>query len=150
MFWVNTVPWITKADAAANHGWEPFGRERRELADLVKSLGLTSRIVMLSGDAHMTAIDDGTNSNYTTGAADGERGFVIAHGAALDRWPRNKGGPYSHGRSTRWNQFAWADVKDDGTTMNVVLSGHLRTGAQIPGLRLELRCQNDKGCEVVK
>jgi phosphodiesterase/alkaline phosphatase D-like protein len=149
VIWANTVPWITKIDAAKGHGWEPYSRERRELADAIKRLGLTSRLVMVSGDAHMSAIDDGTNSNYASDARPGERGFVVVHAAAFDRWPRKKGGPYSHGRSTRWNQFGWADVKDNGRELSVVLSAHLRTGVQIPGLRLELRCETEKGCQPV-
>jgi phosphodiesterase/alkaline phosphatase D-like protein len=147
VIWANTVPWITKADASKGHGWEPYSHERREIADAIKRLGLTSRLVMVSGDAHMAAIDDGTNSNYATDARPGERGFVVVHAAAFDRWPRAKGGPYSHGRSTRWNQFGWAEVTDNGTELSVVLSAHFKTGALIPGLRLALRCRPDTGCQ---
>jgi phosphodiesterase/alkaline phosphatase D-like protein len=145
VIWVSTVPWITKGDARLGHGWEPYHRERTRLADTIKRLGLVSRLVMLSGDAHMAAIDDGTNSSYASDAQPGERGFVVVHAAALDRFPRRKGGPYSHGLSTRRNQFGWASIRDENGIIDVELSDHFRDGSLIPGLRLLLRCASD-GC----
>ncbi|MEO5824247.1 MAG: alkaline phosphatase D family protein, partial [Vicinamibacteraceae bacterium] len=62
VFWANTVPWITKENPGSGHGWEPYARERAEIAGTISKLGLTSRLIVLSGDAHMAAIDDGTNS----------------------------------------------------------------------------------------
>ncbi len=145
VIWVSTVPWITKADASAGHGWEPYHRERTRLANTIKRLGLVSRLIMLSGDAHMAAIDDGTNSNYASDARPDERGFVVMHAAALDRFTRRKGGPYSHGLSTRRNQFGWASIRDENGTLDVELSAHFRDGSLIPGLRLLLRCGSG-GC----
>ena len=70
VIWVNTVPWITKANEATSEGWAPYTEERTRLADKIDSLGLTSRLIMLSGDGHMAAIDDGTNSAYMTRRTD--------------------------------------------------------------------------------
>jgi hypothetical protein len=44
---------------------------------------------MISGDAHMVAIDDGTNSDYADG---GGGGFPVFHAGALDRSSSVKGG----------------------------------------------------------
>jgi phosphodiesterase/alkaline phosphatase D-like protein len=139
IFWANTVPWITKADPETHHGWQPYARERAEIAGTIAQLGLTDRLIMLSGDAHMAAIDDGTNSNYVDGAAPDTRGFVVFHAAPFSRFPRTKGGPYSHGRSTRNHQFGWVEVRDTGDEVTVQLSARTQTGLPIPGLALTVR-----------
>ena len=139
IFWASTVPWITKADPETHHGWQPYARERAEIAGTIAQLGLTDRVIMLSGDAHMAAIDDGTNSNYVEGSAPGTRGFVVFHAAPFSRFPRTKGGPYSHGRSTRNHQFGWVEVRDAGDDLTVQLSARTQTGLLIPGLELTVR-----------
>ena len=136
--WVNVVPWITKADEATVHGWAPWAGERLEIANALERLGLTRRTIILSGDAHMLALDDGTNSQY----ADGARGPgpVVMHAAPLDRWPRRKGGPYSHGSSARNQQFGVLQVDDDGATLRVTLSGRNRENRQVGRMHLDLVC----------
>ena len=83
--WINTVPWIT-VDGDLE-GWGQFAAERRLIGERVAALGLGPRLLMLSGDAHMLAIDDGRNNRHG--------GFVVAHAAPLDRFLSRKGGPYS-------------------------------------------------------
>ncbi len=136
VFWACTVPWITKENPRSGHGWEPYARERAEIAGTIARLGLTSRLIVLSGDAHMAAIDDGTNSNYVEGSAPGTRAFPVFHAAPFSRFPRSKGGPYSHGRSTRNHQFGWVAVEDTGDTLTVHLSARNQVGLVIPGLEL--------------
>ena len=58
------------------------------------------------------------------------------HAAPFSRFPRTKGGPYSHGRSTRNHQFGWVEVKDTGDTIAVELSARNQAGLVIPGLAL--------------
>jgi alkaline phosphatase D len=138
--WVSSVPWITR-QGNPEEGWEPYSWERRLVADRIAALGLTNRILMISGDAHMTAIDDGTNSYYASDATPGRRGFPILQAGPLDRSPTVKGGPYSHGLSRRNNQFGWVEVRDSGDELRVAVSGHDRNGRQIPGMRLQLTCR---------
>jgi hypothetical protein len=77
--------------------------------------------MMLSGDAHMVAIDDGSNSDYATS---GGAGFPIMHAAALDRHGRVKGGPYSEGTYPGSGQFGLMTVTDDGgSEITVAWSG---------------------------
>jgi phosphodiesterase/alkaline phosphatase D-like protein len=139
IFWGNTVPWITRVSRGTTHGWEAYGRERAELAATIAKLGLTNRLIVLSGDAHMAAIDDGTNSNYVDGAPAGARGPVVVQAAPFSRFPRAKGGPYSHGRSTRNHQFGWVEVRDTGGDVSVTLTCHNMVGLVIPGLELTVR-----------
>jgi phosphodiesterase/alkaline phosphatase D-like protein len=140
VFWVNTLPWITR-EGDRSHGWEPYAWERRWLADRIEALGLTRRLVVLSGDAHMLAIDDGRHSNYSSTARPGVAGFPVFHAAPLDRSPSLKGGPYSRGASARNHQFGWVEVRDDGREVRVTLSGHDAEGAEVRGMRLRLGCR---------
>jgi alkaline phosphatase D len=116
--WVSSVPWIAD-DPDALDRWSGYPSERRELATFIDSIGVADQLVMLSGDAHMVALDDGTNNRY--GQLNGG-GFPVVHAAALDRRGSVKGGPYTHGpypnRVTLFGdndgQFVVMDVQDDG------------------------------------
>ncbi|RHY67876.1 hypothetical protein DYB30_003428 [Aphanomyces astaci] len=82
--WVNTMPWIDD-----ERKWGHFTHEQNDLVAFFATLDLTSiPLVIVSGDAHMLAVDDGSHSpgNITT-----------FHAAALGRPGSIKGGPYSHG-----------------------------------------------------
>lgn len=114
--WVNTLPWI---GTVGDDGWFAYTNERRELADFLKANGIKN-ICMLSGDAHMLAIDDGANSDYATG---GGAGFPVFHAAALDQTPSLKGGPYSHGAFPGRGQFGLMTVSDWQDSLRLQWSG---------------------------
>lgn len=105
--WVNTLPWI---GTTGDDGWHLYTNERRELANFIKDNGI-SGLCMVSGDAHMLAIDNGSNSDY---AAGGGAGFPVFHAAALDQSGSVKGGPYSHGAYPGRGQFGLMTVIDSG------------------------------------
>jgi len=134
--WVNTVPWITRRDESTREGWGPYDDERRYLADAIVRLGLTERLVMLSGDAHMLAIDNGTNSQYSRLPNAPRRGIVVAHAAPMDQRPTTKGGPYSHPEVARNGQYGVMDVTDDGGRVTVRLQG-MRGARPVPRMRFE-------------
>ena len=138
LVWINSVPWITKTDRHAEHGWQLWSGERTVIANRIRELGLANKVLMFSGDAHMCAIDDGTNSNYASGAAPGEKAFVVVQAAPLDRFTSNKGGPYSHGISVKNNQFGFMRLQDDGSRMEIEITCHGRLGDVIPNLRIRL------------
>lgn len=115
--WVSTIPWIGDARSSRD-GWGHYAGERRELAAFLAAQGLDGRLVMLSGDAHMVAIDDGTHNRYAPG---GGPGFPVMHAAALDRSGSVKGGPYSEGTfpnplrsGLQAGQFGLMTVRDTG------------------------------------
>jgi phosphodiesterase/alkaline phosphatase D-like protein len=116
--WVNPTPWVGEASEGSDT-WAGYSTERREISDFIAAHDI-DRLVMLSGDAHMVAIDDGTNTDYSTG---GGAGFPLLHGAALDRPGKIKGGPYSGGAIAGGGQFGVLQVDDDGTAVHVSLSG---------------------------
>ena len=90
-----------------NWGWYP--EERRDIADFIKKHNIP--ICIVSGDAHMSAIDDGTNSDYATG---GGAPIPVFHAGPLDRKPSIKGGPYSNGASGVRGQYGIMEVHDNG------------------------------------
>lgn len=114
--WVNTLPWIGSTGGDA---WYVYTNERRELADFIRDNGILN-LCMISGDAHMLAIDDGSNADY---AAGGGGGFPVMHAAALDQTPSLKGGPYSNGAFPGRGQFGLMTVSDWGDSLRVVWSG---------------------------
>jgi hypothetical protein len=65
VIWVNSVPWID-ADRLGGDTWGGYATERRHIADAVATRAIDN-LVMVSGDAHMVALDDGSNSDYATG-----------------------------------------------------------------------------------
>ena len=132
--WVNPQPWIVTAGPNA-YGWGAYATERRELADFIATNQING-LVMLSGDAHMLAIDDGTNSDYSSvgGAA-----IPVFHAAALDRHGSLKGGPYSEGTHLGGGQFGLMTVEDTGgETIGIIWSGRNYKNQEIMTYRFEI------------
>jgi phosphodiesterase/alkaline phosphatase D-like protein len=119
VIWVSSVPWIGEASPGAD-AWYGVPDERARIADAIAEAGITN-LVMIAGDAHMVAIDDGSNSDYST---NGGAGFPVLHAAALDRPGSMKGGPYSEGAFPGSGQYGRIDVEDEGgDSVTVRLSG---------------------------
>lgn len=132
--WVNSVPWIGAAKAGGD-GWAGYATERAVLADAIDANGIRN-LVMISGDNHSVAIDDGTNSGYATS---GGGGFPLIHAGALDRAPQTKGGPYSHGVFPGGGQFGTLRVDDaGGNRVTVTLRGLDWQRRELTSLRVTL------------
>jgi len=109
--WINSVPWIGDDTAAENADrWTGFTTERAELAGFIEENGIRN-LCIISGDAHMLAIDDGSNNRYGPAKT---VGAPVFQAAALDRKGSVKGGPYSHGTFPGPGQFGLMRVVDDG------------------------------------
>ena len=104
---VSPNAWIGSAEEGADH-WGAFADERDRIGGFLAANAITN-LVLVGGDAHMVAIDDGTNSGYG-----GHDGFPVLQAAALDRPGSEKGGPYSHGTFPGGGQFGVIEVTDDG------------------------------------
>jgi hypothetical protein len=82
---------------------------------------MDDRLVVVAGDAHMIALDDGTHTDYSTSGAGG---FPLLQAAALDRPGSVKGGPYSGGIFPGGGRFGEIQVVDDGgDTLEITLRG---------------------------
>jgi alkaline phosphatase D len=142
VFFVQGVPWIAETGSTGD-GWAPYCDERREIAKHIDSLDLTQRLIMLSGDAHMLALDDGRHSNFAT---DGCRysqiakGFPVFQAAAFDRRGTIKGGPYAPGAPQPGRgHFGLVTVTDDGgDAIRVQLSGRDLRDRELMGLDLQI------------
>jgi PhoD-like phosphatase len=133
--WVNPDPWIAPAEPGRDD-WGGYAEERRLIADTIAEAG-THNLVMLSGDAHMVALDDGTNSDYSRA---GGAGFPVLHAAALDRPGEVKGGPYSGGTFPGAGQFGTLAVHDHGgDRITVDLAGRDWAGRTLVAQSFELR-----------
>lgn len=129
IIWVNPSPWVGEAEAGAD-GWAGYATERAEIANFIAEHDIDN-LLMLSGDAHMVAIDDGTNTQYATGEHADDPGFALLHGAALDRPGHTKGGPYSEGMIPGSGQFGLVTVDDLGDRLEVRLQGLDRHGTAL-------------------
>ncbi len=125
VIWVSSVAWIGPETAGADD-WPGYATERRALAAFIADHDV--ELLMLAGDAHMVAIDDGSNSGY---AGPGS-GFPLMHAAALDRPGSVKGGPYSSGVFPGGGQFGTVEIVDDGgSEVAITLTGWDWTGARL-------------------
>jgi hypothetical protein len=123
---VTAGPWIAEAEPGADH-WGGYAVERRWLADVIADHDIRN-MVIVAGDAHMVAADDGSHSDYATG---GGAGMPVLHAAALDRPGSDKGGPYSEGAFPGAGQFGVLDVQVDGTTTTATFTGLRWDGTEI-------------------
>ncbi len=108
---------------SGEEAWQLAGTDRVTVANLINDNGWTGRTLILHGDAHQIAMDDGTNSQYATGSVD--PGPAVACLAPIERTNSNKGGPYSEGvADTSAGQYGVITIAEqlDGT-MDVTVSG---------------------------
>jgi phosphodiesterase/alkaline phosphatase D-like protein len=116
---VTSVPWNGVAQAGADD-WAGYTTERQRLADAIAQAGLADQMLMIAGDAHMLAIDDGTHTDFSTSQSGG---FPLMHAAAFDRHGSFKAGPYSEGAFPGGGHFGLATVTDSGSDIAITLSG---------------------------
>jgi hypothetical protein len=136
IIWVNASPWVGEATAGAD-GWAGYSTERAEIANHMAANRIDN-LLMLSGDAHMIAIDDGTNTSYATGEFAGSAGFPLLHAGAIDRPGHTKGGPYSEGMFPGGGQFGLVAVDDRGDHLDVTLTGLDWTGTELVSYSYEV------------
>jgi phosphodiesterase/alkaline phosphatase D-like protein len=131
VIWANPDPWVAP-DEPGRDDWGGYAAERQRIADVLAGASVDN-LVMVSADAHMLAIDDGTNTDYSSA---GGAGFPLLHAAALDRPGSFKGGPYSEGAFPGPGHFGTVTVEDDGgDTVDVELAGRNWRGEVVVSLR---------------
>jgi hypothetical protein len=93
VFWVSTVPYVATKSTGADH-WGGYTNERTMIANFIAEKGIKN-LMIISGDAHCLAANNGLNANYaTTGTA-----FIPeALASPLDNDNTStKAGPWSQG-----------------------------------------------------
>jgi hypothetical protein len=125
--WVSSIPWTGPSEPGAD-GWAGYPDERETIAAWIASHEIDN-LVMLAGDAHMVAIDDGSNNHFGS--------FPVMQAGALDRPGSEKGGPYSEGAYPGSGQFGLLTVEDMGASgVNLDLSGRTWEGVELTSLEL--------------
>jgi hypothetical protein len=126
VIWVSPSPWIAKPQAGQDH-WGGYAAERRDLADFI-AMNDIDNLLIVSGDAHMLAIDDGSHSDFTSAAAGPSPEIPVLAAAALDRPGSEKGGPYSTGMYPGPGQFGLVHVDPQGDAVTVRLEARTDDG----------------------
>jgi len=135
--WVSTSPWLADPPGSGFDSWAGFQAERRELADFFATNDIRS-LLMVGGDVHMLAIDNGTNNTYNTGH---KASFPIFQASSLDRpnpsyLPANS---YSEGQFPGSGQFGLVTVTDNGgLSVTVALNGLNYLGETVVQLLLTM------------
>jgi hypothetical protein len=107
--WICSQPWIAPAQLGADT-WGGYTTERTEIANFIRDNRI-SNLVLLSGDMHGHAFDDGTHSDYATG---GGAPLTVLHAASLTHTGAPKGGPYVGGPILGGQQYGLLEVFDTG------------------------------------
>jgi alkaline phosphatase D len=88
------IAWVTGVSFGGNQSdnWGGFREERKELSDFFQTNNILN-MFLLSGDAHMVAIDNGSNHDFST--AGNSNDYPVFQAAALNQSGGYKGGTYS-------------------------------------------------------
>jgi len=117
------VPWIAPSNFSDTWGGIA-NAERTELADFFQENGFNGKLLLVHGDDHASAYDDGTNSNYAT-SPEG-KGPAVLLASSLDSAPiiATYSGPYSSGAKTLGpGQYSLVGIRDDGDKITVTCTG---------------------------
>jgi phosphodiesterase/alkaline phosphatase D-like protein len=114
---MSSAPWIGSA-TAGDDGWSGATTERTELANFFAASG--KPIVLLHGDQHALAADDGTNA---------PGGVTVFAAAPFDNFSSHKGGPFSAGTypttdNTQVRQYGRVVVTDTGSSISLAFTGY--------------------------
>jgi hypothetical protein len=118
---INADPWDGAA-VAGDDGWMGYTTERAELGTFFAASG--KQIIMLGGDMHALAADDGTNT---------DGGIVVWQAAPFYNTASLKGGPYSESTypttgGALAEQYGRCAVTDDGSTITLAYTGYSSGG----------------------
>lgn len=91
--WLSSRPWIAEEMSGADHWGGISPGQRRTIANVIAQEGVDN-LILVSGDMHALAADDGTHSDYSER---GSAGFPVLHAGPAANAGSAKGGPYSEG-----------------------------------------------------
>lgn len=119
--WVNSFPWegddthTQPTSWSGDDGWEKYTTYRKKIAHYIsQNSGSVGKLLIISGDAHMTAIDDGTLSPWYSGSRPNPP-VTIYQSGPLDQGGSRKGGPYILDGADIWTGGSISVRQDDGS-----------------------------------
>ena len=120
--WMCGLPFLSNSSLRDN--WGSYQTERTELLEFIRDEDIRN-IVIISGDMHALAYDDGgTTEDYVPGVR-----IPVFHGAALTRNGSEKGGPYSGGVTQGSGRYGIIEVTDNGSDVAATYTGRIATSA---------------------
>jgi phosphodiesterase/alkaline phosphatase D-like protein len=125
------IAWVTGISfgGTTRDNWGGFAHEREELSNFFLDNDIRNMFI-LSGDAHMVAIDDGTHHDFSSAKANPNR-YPVFQSAALNRHGSMKGGGYTEGTFPNpdidTGQYGVVEIVDDGGNFITVTFKAFRT-----------------------
>lgn len=125
------IAWVSSVSFGGNNtdNWGGFTAERTELGNWFRDNNIRNMFI-LSGDAHMVAIDNGANHDFAT-SANNPNDYPVFQCAALNNTGSNKGGTYSQGvflnPNSTTGQYGVVDVNDSGSNNITITMTAYRT-----------------------
>jgi alkaline phosphatase D len=123
--WVNSLPW----NAPVHYeNWGAYQAERTGIANFLRDNNIANMMI-ICGDAHMLAIDDGKNADFSTGQNSPFR-YPIFHAGGVARGGSVKGGLFNAGgpfKNTNLEQGHYGIVRvfdNGGDTICFSLEGY--------------------------
>ena len=107
--WVCPDPWIMPA-RVGDDSWAGYATERTDIANFIRDNHVTN-VILLSGDMHALAFDDGSHADYAVGGG-GE--VTVLQAGSLTGDGSSMGGPYIDGPFTGGQQYGVLEVYDNG------------------------------------
>jgi hypothetical protein len=120
--WMSGLPFLSSSSLRDN--WGSYRTERTELLEFIRDEDIRN-IVIISGDMHALAYDDGrVTESYVAGVR-----IPIFHAASLTRNGSEKGGPYSGGVSEGSGRYGILEISDDGSQVSATYLGRIASSA---------------------
>lgn len=121
--WMSGLPFLSSSSQRDN--WGSYRTERTELLEYIRDEDIRN-IVIISGDMHALAYDDGSvTESYVPGGAR----IPVFHAASLTRNGSEKGGPYSGGVSEGAGRYGILEITDDGSNVSATYHGRIASSA---------------------
>ncbi len=128
------IAWVSGVSFGGNQtdNWGGFTAERTELSNFFRDNNIRNMFI-LSGDAHMLAIDNGTNHDFSTGS-NNVNDYPVFQAAAVNNSGSTKGGTYSEGGtfpnpSSSTGQYGLVEVTDNGgAAITIKFTGYRTSG----------------------
>lgn len=129
------IAWVSGVSFGGNQtdNWGGYTAERTELSNFFRDNNIKNMFI-LSGDAHMLAIDNGTNHDFSTGS-NNPNDYPVFQAAAINNSGSTKGGTYSEGGtfpnpSSSTGQYGVVEVTDaGGSTITIKFTGYRTTSS---------------------
>jgi hypothetical protein len=128
------IAWVSGISFGGNQSdnWGGFRTERTELSNFFRDNDIKNMFI-LSGDAHMLAIDNGSNHDFSTGT-NNPNDYPVFQAAGINNSGSTKGGSYSEGGtfpnpSSSTGQYGVVNVTDNGSgSITIKFTGYRTSG----------------------